>query len=129
MMRWNCRNSFDPIDQNPGDRPVISLYLRDIRRRVTSMSQTSLALAVALSVCLPTAALPDDLTTTNPESLGFSTTRLARIGAWYQARVETGDVSGAVVAIARGDHLAYFQAVGFQDRAKTIPIEQDSIFW
>ena len=65
----------------------------------------------------------------NPESLGFSATRLARIGAWYQARVDAGEVSGAVVAIARGDDLAYLQAVGFQDHAKTIPMRPDSIFW
>ena len=44
-------------------------------------------------------------------------------------RVETGDVTVAVLAIARGDDLAYFQAVGFQDRAKTIPMKLDSIFW
>jgi CubicO group peptidase (beta-lactamase class C family) len=69
------------------------------------------------------------LTTIDPESLGFSRARLARIGAWYQARVESGDVAGAVVAIARGDDLAYLQAVGFQDRAKTVPMQPDSIFW
>jgi len=88
-----------------------------------------LALAVALALCFSTAALSEDLTTTDPERLGFSTTRLARIGAWYQPRVEAGDVTGAVVAIARGDDLAYFQAIGFQDRAKTIPMKRDSIFW
>jgi CubicO group peptidase (beta-lactamase class C family) len=70
-----------------------------------------------------------DLTTMNPESLDFSTIRLARIEAWYQARIDADDVTGAVVAIARGDDLAYFQAVGFQDRAKTIPMKLDSIFW
>jgi CubicO group peptidase (beta-lactamase class C family) len=65
----------------------------------------------------------------HPESLGFSATRLARIGAWYQARVQTGDLTGAVLAIARGDDLAYFQAIGFQDRAKTISMRPNSIFW
>ena len=54
----------------------------------------------------------------NPESLGFSKTRLARIGAWYQARVDAGEVNGAVVVIARGDDVAYLKAIGFQDRAE-----------
>jgi hypothetical protein len=52
------------------------------------MNSTSLALAVALALCSPTAAFPDDLTTMSAERLGFSMTRLARIGAWYQERVE-----------------------------------------
>ena len=40
-----------------------------------------------------------------------------------------GLVPGAVVAIAKGGKLAYLQAIGFQDRAKTIPMKTNSIFW
>ena len=77
----------------------------------------------------------DDLAVAgNPESLGFSSSRLARIAPWYQARFDSfppseGLVPGAVVAIAKGGKLAYLQAIGFQDRAKTIPMKTDSIFW
>ena len=80
-------------------------------------------------------AIADDLTTaTNPEDLGFSAARLARIAPWYQARFDSfspsdGLVPGAVVAIAKGGKLAYLQAIGFQDRAKTIPMKTNSIFW
>jgi CubicO group peptidase (beta-lactamase class C family) len=66
---------------------------------------------------------------TDPESLGFSTTRLARIASWYQAHVEAGDLPGAVVAIARNGKLAYLNAIGFQDRGKTVPMNPDAIFW
>jgi len=34
-----------------------------------------------------------------------------------------------VVAIARHGKIAYLQAVGFQDRAKMIPLKPDAIFW
>lgn len=77
----------------------------------------------------------DDLAVAgNPESLGFSSSRLARIAPWYQARFDSfppseGLVPGAVLAIAKGGKLAYLQAIGFQDRAKTIPMKTDSIFW
>lgn len=77
----------------------------------------------------------DDLAVAgNPESLGFSSSRLARIAPWYQARFDSfppseGFVPGAVLAIAKGGKLAYLQAIGFQDRAKTIPMKTDSIFW
>ena len=98
------------------------------QRRPTRL--VTVSCAVMLAFCVSAAALADALTTQNdPESLGFSTVRLARIGAWYQARVEAGDVSGAVVAIARDGKLASLQAVGFQDRAKTIPMQPDSIFF
>ena len=36
-----------------------------------------------------------------------------------------GLVPGAVVAIAKGGKLAYLQAIGFQDRAKTVPMKAD----
>jgi CubicO group peptidase (beta-lactamase class C family) len=38
-------------------------------------------------------------------------------------------VTGAVVAIARDGKLATLQAMGTQDRAKTVPMKADSIFW
>src|SRR5262245_50420341 len=62
-------------------------------------------------------------------SLGFSASRLARIAAWYQAQIDAGALPGAVVLIARHGKLAYLQAVGFQDRAKMIPLKPDAIFW
>jgi CubicO group peptidase (beta-lactamase class C family) len=66
---------------------------------------------------------------TDPEGLGFSTKRLARITSLYQKHVETGDLPGAVVAITRNVKLAYLEAIGFQDRGRTIPMRPDAIFW
>jgi CubicO group peptidase (beta-lactamase class C family) len=84
---------------------------------------------LALLFCLPGAALADDLKQAgDPERLGFSATRLARIAAWYQARSQQGDPPGFVVGIARNGRLAALQAVGFQDREKQIPMKPDSIF-
>jgi CubicO group peptidase (beta-lactamase class C family) len=85
---------------------------------------------VVLAFCLSAAAFAELLASSNdPASLGFSATRLGRIGSWYQERVEAGDLPGAVVAIAKDGKLAYLQAIGFQDRAKTVPMNRDSIFW
>ena len=89
-----------------------------------------IATAIALIFWLSAVAFADGFSVaSDPESLGFSTARLARIGSWYQARVDAGDVSGSVVAIARDGKLAYLQAIGFQDRNKTIAMKSDSIFW
>jgi CubicO group peptidase (beta-lactamase class C family) len=90
---------------------------------------------IAIALCLSGAAFADELTTSgDAKSLGFSAARLARIAPWYQARFDAfppsdGLVPGAVVAIAKGGKLAYLQAIGFQDRAKTIPMQTNSIFW
>jgi CubicO group peptidase (beta-lactamase class C family) len=40
-----------------------------------------------------------------------------------------GPCPGAVVAIAKDGKLAFLQAIGFQDRSKTIPMKTNSIFW
>lgn len=60
---------------------------------------------------------------------GFSSSRLARIAAWQQSQVDAGGFSGAVAAITRNGKIAYLRAVGFRDRAKTIPLQPDAIFW
>ena len=65
----------------------------------------------------------------DPGSLGLSAGRLARIAPWYQTQIDAGALPGGVVAIARNGKLAYLQAIGFQGRAKTIPMQPDSIFW
>jgi CubicO group peptidase (beta-lactamase class C family) len=94
------------------------------------MTPAHMASAITLVFCLSTAAFAGDLATAdNPESLGFSAARLQRIGPWYQARVDAGELPGAVVAIARNGKLAYLEAIGFQDNAKTIPMKPDAIFW
>jgi CubicO group peptidase (beta-lactamase class C family) len=86
--------------------------------------------AIVPLLFLSAAAFADGpMTASDPDSLGFSTIRLERIASWYQARVDGGDLPGAVVGIARNGKLAYLKAIGFQDRGKTIPMRSDAIFW
>ena len=63
-----------------------------------------------------------------PEELGFSPDRLKRITATYQGYVDSGELPGAVLLIARNDKLALFEAIGFQDREKKIAMKKDAIF-
>jgi CubicO group peptidase (beta-lactamase class C family) len=87
-------------------------------------------LATLLILCLATAARAyDTAPLSDPEALGFSSSRLARIAAWQQTQVDAGAFSGAVSAIARNGKVAYLRAVGFHDGAKTIPLQPDAIFW
>jgi CubicO group peptidase (beta-lactamase class C family) len=87
-------------------------------------------LATLLMLFLATAARAYDVApVSDPEALGFSSSRLARIAAWQQSQVDAGAFSGAVAAIARNGRVAYLRAVGFRDNAKTIPLQPDAIFW
>ena len=62
------------------------------------------------------------------QSLGFSARRLQRITSWFEAQSKKGAPSGFFVAIARGGKLAHWQATGFEDHEKKIPMKPDSIF-
>src|SRR6266436_2282004 len=90
----------------------------------------ALSILYLLMLCLATAARAYDTTpVSDPEALGFSSSRLARIAAWQQSQVEAGAFSGAVAAIARNGRVAYLRAVGFRDHAKIVPLRSDAIFW
>jgi CubicO group peptidase (beta-lactamase class C family) len=83
----------------------------------------------ALMLCLGGVAHADDLQTVgDPDSLGFSARRLARMTSWFEAQTKKGDPSGFVIAVARGGKLGYLQPVGFANHDKTIPMRADSIF-
>jgi CubicO group peptidase (beta-lactamase class C family) len=83
-----------------------------------------------LAFDLATPARAYDVAPVNdPEALGFSSSRLARIAAWQRSQVDAAAFSGAVAAIARSSRIAYLRAVGFRDNARTIPLQPDAIFW
>src|SRR5215470_7440319 len=87
-------------------------------------------LATFLMLCLATAARAYDATpVSDPEALGFLSSRLDRIAAWQRSQVDAGAFSGAVSVIARNGKVGYLRAVGFRDHAKTVPLRRDAIFW
>jgi CubicO group peptidase (beta-lactamase class C family) len=76
-------------------------------------------LLLAMVAAGPSPASAQELrSVTNPEQLGFSAARLQRLTDTYQGYVDRGELPGAVLLIARGEKIAYLQAVGYQDREK-----------
>jgi CubicO group peptidase (beta-lactamase class C family) len=65
---------------------------------------------------------------TSPEEVGLSKERLQRISAWLQTDVDKKVIPGAVVMVLRKGKIAYYEAFGYQDREKNIPMTRDSIF-
>ncbi|WP_353211667.1 serine hydrolase domain-containing protein [Rhodovarius sp.] len=88
--------------------------------------KTLLACAMAL-FALPALAA-DPLPRATPQSLGFSAERLDRIRTTMEADIARGQLPGAVIAIARRGQLAYYEAFGHIDGARTRPMPRDAIF-
>jgi CubicO group peptidase (beta-lactamase class C family) len=63
-----------------------------------------------------------------PEDVGLSSERLGRLKEAFRARVDQGEIPGAVVLIARRGKLALFEAFGFRDREKQARMNTDAIF-
>ena len=90
-----------------------------------SITRRALFVALALAAALAQAA---PLPQATPDEVGLSAERLTRIDAAMKKAVDSGELPGAVVLIARDGQLVYAKAFGWQDREKKIPMRTDSIF-
>jgi len=82
-----------------------------------------------LGACVAFSAFAQVLPKANqPEAVGFSSDRLKRLTAVIQADIDKGAIPGAVMLIARKGKVAYFEALGFQDREKQAAMKTDAIF-
>ena len=70
-----------------------------------------------------------DETVTKPESLGFSSQRLARIAPFLDERyIQSGKLPCAQVQVWRRGKLAYDTTLGLADRERGTPLSADSLF-
>ncbi len=66
---------------------------------------------------------------TKPESLGFSSARLARIDRFLNENyVEPGRYAGTLLAISRRGVLVHLGVAGFADRERGVPLREDTLF-
>ena len=88
------------------------------------------SLLVPLVLCLSSlaASAADPLPRAQPEAVGLSPERLARIGQVVNADIERGRLPGMVVAIARKGRLAYYESFGYLDKQAGTPMPKDAIF-
>jgi CubicO group peptidase (beta-lactamase class C family) len=94
--------------------------MKIIKQTVLVTLSFILIISIASAQGIPTAK--------NPEKVGLSKERLQRISAWIQGDVEKGIVPGAVVMVLRKGKIAYYEAFGYRDKEKKIPMTRDSIF-
>jgi len=63
-----------------------------------------------------------------PEDVGFSSKRLETTREVLKADVDAKRLPGAVLLMARNGKIAFYDVVGYQDRATQTPMKKDSIF-
>ena len=83
----------------------------------------SLCLA-ATAISLVAAPLPS----AKPEDVGLSSERLQRIHSMVQRHMDLGDISGAVVLVARKGQIAFVDVQGTMDVETKKPMARDAIF-
>jgi CubicO group peptidase (beta-lactamase class C family) len=64
----------------------------------------------------------------HPEDVGFSSKRLETDRSVLKADVEAKHIPGAVLLIVRNGKIAFYDSVGYQERAAQTPMKKDSIF-
>jgi CubicO group peptidase (beta-lactamase class C family) len=81
---------------------------------------------VLLLTALPLAGVT--LPEAKPEEVGLSSERVQRISQMIQRRIEAGDISGAITAVARNGRIAHLEAKGLMDIETRKPMAKDAIF-
>ncbi len=88
--------------------------------RLTIFAAAALGCTAAFAQPLPMAS--------HPEEVGFSSKRLEIAHGVFKADADAKRIPGAVLLIARNGKIAFFDTVGYQDRAAQTPMKKDSIF-
>ena len=92
------------------------------------MKRERLLCSLVLVLSSLAAVAADPLPRAQPEAVGLSSARLARIGQVINADIEHGRLPGMVVAVARKGRLAYYESFGYLDKQTGTPMPKDAIF-
>ena len=83
---------------------------------------------VALAWLVLASAAAESLPSAKPEEVGLSSERLGRLTKMLRANIAAGEISGAVLLIARHGKIAYFESLGLLDPKAKTPMRKDAIF-
>lgn len=85
-------------------------------------------LLIAICLVYVSCATAAPLPTAAPEEVGMSSERLARITSMLTSAIDSGELPGAVVMVARDGKLVYSRNLGSQNKATGAAMREDSIF-
>ncbi|MXW00560.1 MAG: beta-lactamase family protein [Holophagales bacterium] len=87
------------------------------------------ALLALFATAIAATALPaQEIPVASPEDVGMSSERLLEIDAVIKRHVDTGEIQGAITAVARRGKVVHFEAYGLMDVERGRPMETDAIF-
>ena len=69
-----------------------------------------------------------EIALTDPSNVGMSADRLQGVSSWIEEYVDSNQISGAVVLVARQGKVVHHQAYGWRYKEQKAPMETDTIF-
>ena len=85
-------------------------------------------LLAAIATVAPAALPAEEIPAASPEEVGMSSERLLEIDAVMQRHVDSGEIQGAVTAVARRGRVVHFKAHGLMDVQRGRAMQEDTIF-
>ena len=85
-------------------------------------------LLVAVAAIVATALPAEEIASASPEEVGMSSERLLEIDAVMQRHIDSGEIQGAVTAVARRGKVVHFKAHGLMDVERGRAMQEDAIF-
>ena len=89
------------------------------------MNRLLISLVLGVLASGATAANAASLPTAKPEEVGLSSAALQRIGRALKADVDSGQLAGAVVVVARKGRIAYSTSLAFATRRRADAARRD----
>ncbi len=84
--------------------------------------------AAVAAIAANSALLAEEIPVASPEEVGMSSARLRAIDAVMQRHVDSGEIQGAVAAVARRGRVVHFEAYGLMDVGRGRAMRKDAIF-
>ena len=88
----------------------------------------SLRLLIFVALAVLPAFAASSLPSTKPDAVGLSQERLDRIHTLVKKHIDAGEISGAVMLVARRGQIAYIDVQGTMDVESKKPMTRDSVF-
>ena len=95
---------------------------------MTARRVLSLSLLLTLTALTTPVQTAEDLPRAEPDAVGLSAERLARLTDAMQGYVDDGKLAGGVVLVARRGRVAYLNAFGQRDLASGAAMGEDAMF-
>ena len=84
--------------------------------------------AAVAAIAANSALLAEEIPVASPEEVGMSSARLRAIDAVMRRHVDSGEIQGAVAAVARRGRVVHFEAYGLMDVGRGRAMRKDAIF-